>query len=310
MGELTNKLNLPQAFVDAVAADTYDPGSSDITVTQLISPPRMVALRGKHREEITEDASDRVWNLMGQITHGILERANKIDLAETRLYVDVLGWKVGGQFDSLILENAQLNDWKVTTVWKFSKKDAPPPREYVEQLNILAFILSQNNIKVNSLRIVAILRDWSKPEAKRNADYPQTNVLSVDIPFWEEEVTRKFIEERVRLHQEARKLVEGGKEPPLCTEEERWVKPTKYATKKKDAKRATKLYDTYEEAERNLGHGMIVEVREGENTRCLMYCAASKWCSFAAPLLEENSLEGIEFPQSSVGQARFEPPSQ
>lgn len=296
MSQITNRLGLPEAFVNAVKNDSYSPGSSDFTVTELIGPPRIGALKRKHRDEITEDASDRVWNLIGQVSHGILERSNTVDLVEKRFYTEILGSKIGGQFDSLILETATLSDYKVTTVWKFKADESgylKVPDEYTAQLNILAYILAKNGIKVNALKTVAILRDWSKPEARRNKDYPQTNVLNLDVPYWEEDDTRKYLEERVALHQSAQKLLASGIEPPICTPEERWLKPTKYATKKKDAKRATKLYDTYDEASRNCGPGMIVETRPGEDTRCLLYCPVAFACSHGKLLLNENSMEGI-----------------
>lgn len=292
MVKLLNRLNLPQAFVDAVANDDYSAGESDITVTALLSPPRQVALKRKHEAELVEDASDRVWNLVGQIGHGILERANRVDLVETRFYVNILGWKVGGKFDTLTLENAILSDYKFTTVWKFSKGEVP--LEYIQQLNMLAYILNENGVKVNGLRVIPILRDWSKPEAARSGEgYPKTNVLNLEVPYWEFSKTKAYMEERVRLHQEARTQVDAGQEPSLCTEEERWVKPTMYATKKVGAKRATKLFTTMKEAQDNLGGGMIVEVRKGEDVRCQMYCPVSQFCSHGKKYILENSTEGL-----------------
>ena len=82
--QITNKAGLPQAFVDAVKADDYDPGESDISVTSLIAPPRLVALRRANEAALTEDASERLWSLQGQIIHSLLERANVNDLVQER----------------------------------------------------------------------------------------------------------------------------------------------------------------------------------------------------------------------------------
>ena len=73
--KITNNHNLPQSVVSAVSNDPYDRGGSDYTCTELISPVRQVMLRHRHGDEITEDASDRVWSLLGQAVHHILERA-------------------------------------------------------------------------------------------------------------------------------------------------------------------------------------------------------------------------------------------
>jgi len=63
--KLTNKFNLPDPIVNAVQNQGYTPGSSDITVTQLIQPPLIRQLNKKHWDDIEEDASDRVWALFG-----------------------------------------------------------------------------------------------------------------------------------------------------------------------------------------------------------------------------------------------------
>src|SRR5215472_16798226 len=72
---LTNELNLPEPLVEAVRRDPYDRGDSDFTVSELVSPPRIVQLRRKHSGQFTEDASDRIFSLFGQAIHIILERS-------------------------------------------------------------------------------------------------------------------------------------------------------------------------------------------------------------------------------------------
>jgi len=59
VNKLTNKYNLPQTFYDAVKNDDYTKGDSNISVTELISPPRKIALEEKHAGEIEEDVSDK-----------------------------------------------------------------------------------------------------------------------------------------------------------------------------------------------------------------------------------------------------------
>src|SRR6266480_3301089 len=72
---LTNSLSLPQPLVEAVRADDYDRGECDYTTTQLIRPVRINSLLQKHRDQICEDVSDRIWTLFGQAIHTVLERA-------------------------------------------------------------------------------------------------------------------------------------------------------------------------------------------------------------------------------------------
>ena len=42
---LTNKHNLPEAIVAAIMNDSYTKGDADISVTELLSPPQLRALR-------------------------------------------------------------------------------------------------------------------------------------------------------------------------------------------------------------------------------------------------------------------------
>ena len=68
--KFTNKLGFPQAIADAVKNDPYSPGDSDITATQLISPPQQVALRKHCKDVIVEDVSDRVDSHAERYHHG------------------------------------------------------------------------------------------------------------------------------------------------------------------------------------------------------------------------------------------------
>jgi 2-iminoacetate synthase ThiH len=70
---------------------------------------------------------------------------------------------------------------------------------------------------------------------------------------------------------------------PPCSAEERWEKPTKYAVKKNGNKKAYKLLETLEEAERiagNMGKEYSIETRLGESTRCSEYCSCCDFCNF------------------------------
>lgn len=270
--KLTNRLNLPQPLVDAVKNDTYSRGEAAISVTSLLKPPRQLALETEHFDEIEEDASDRMWSLMGQVVHGILERADKTGIAERRLFVEVEGWKVSGQMDRYI--DGVLQDYKVVTVYKF--KDGGVPEEYEQQLNIYACLLRLNGHPVTGLQIVGILRDWSKLEARRDPEYPQTQVVVRDVPLWEPERAYQFMRERVILHQQARVKL------PMCSDTDRWAKAPKFALMKVGGKRAVKLYDSEAEARAHASidpKNLRVEVRPGESVRCAAYCAVAKFCT-------------------------------
>lgn len=287
---LTNKQNLPQPIVDAVLNDGYSRGDADISVTGLLAPPRKTALEDRHRDEMEEDASERIWSLLGQAIHTILERAASTGIAERRLSITVNGWKISGGMD-LYCKSGLLQDYKCVTVWKF--KNGEVPMEYEQQLNMYAEILRQNGEKVERLQIVGILRDWSKMEAQRDANYPQTQVVVRDVKMWPSDQARAFILERVVMHQAARIAL------PECDENERWQKPDMYAVMKPGGKRALKLYTSLDDAKAHVAGapGLTIVKRPGESTRCKSYCAASKFC---AQYQKETESESTD-PWASAG---------
>lgn len=192
---ITNNAELPAAIVNAVKNDPYNAGACDISVTRLIGPPQIRVLEREHADELTEDASDRIWSLIGQIGHGILERAALHDIAERRLFADIAGWRLSGQFDNLILfPDGTLQDYKFTSVWAVADGIKP---EWEAQLNILRWLLDQNGYPpVRRLHSVAILRDWSKGKAKQGQPYPPHQVKVLPVPLWTLDETCHYIIER------------------------------------------------------------------------------------------------------------------
>lgn len=287
--KITNKLNLPQPLVKAVTNDGYSKGDCDISVTSLLKPPQLLALEKRHEEEITEDVSDRIWSLLGQVVHGILERSDDTAITERRLYVDVLGWRVGGAMDRFVLKEGLLQDYKFTTVYKV--RDGIT-EEFAKQLNIYAHILRANGEKVNKLEIVAILRDWSKNQYKREgAPYPSNQVVILDVPIIDDKEVRQFIEERVKLHQAAIEEKDSTKLLP-CTKEERWAKDDVYAIMKEGGKRAVRLTASQAAANmvlEDLDKKHYVEYREGESIRCESYCSVKNFCAQYKQMKEKKN---------------------
>lgn len=295
---LTNRHNLPTPLVNAILNDPYNAGESDISVTRLIQPPQIKwLLRGR---EVTEDAVDRIWALLGQVMHTILERANPgTAVVEKRLFTKVRGWVVSGQFD--VLEGNVLTDYKFTTVYARGGKV-----EWVNQLNLLYALCRRNDVAIDRAQVIAIFRDWRPREALAH-DYPKTQVAVIPVPLWSPEKAEAYLEERVRIHQ--------LDNPPPCTDEERWAQPERWALmqgeqeqwalmqegrkravkvldEKQDlplkpgqywerregqpGKRAIRLFETKPEI--TLGRGQYWEHRPGAYRRCEGYCAAAPFC--------------------------------
>ncbi len=103
------------------------------------------------------------------------------------------------------------------------------------------------------------------------------------VILWDDSTTEAFIRERIKAH------IEGEENPPICTPEERWRKPDKWALMKKSGqKRALKLYDTERQAEAAKGAMHYIEPRPGEDVRCLFYCPVNKFCSYYQGLMSET----------------------
>ena len=270
--ELTNKYNLPGPIINAIKGfdHAYQKGRGDakISVTQLINPPLIKFLKEEHYDEIVEDASGRIWSIIGSAIHSILEHAGSAnDLTEERLAVTIDDVKISGQGD-LYEADGTLSDYKVTSVWSVKGYAKP---EWISQLNVLAYLYEEAGFKVSKLQIVAILRDWSKGMSKRGGDYPKCNVKVIPIERWSRDRALEYIKERIAIH--------TSDDVPECTSAEKWEKPTVYAVMKAGRKSAIKLYETREEAEKD-DRGTYIETRPGSCLRCEDYCSVNKWCPY------------------------------
>lgn len=298
--KITDHLGLPQPIVDAVKNDPYHKGEADFSVTELIQPPRLRSLYRKHHDEISEDASDRIWSLFGQLAHLVFERANTSTIAEERFFMDIevdgKTYKISGSMDVVIprgpLSEGLLQDYKYTTRYSLA---GDLKKEWIAQQNIYVHLLALHKYDIDRAEIVVIARDWSKRQArlKKTPDYPQKPVAIRRVPLWGKEKTIEYIKERIRLH------VAAEKHLPECDSEDRWQNESTYAVMKKGGKKAlsasekvfidgveTAIPLTKERAEeiaevkrkKNKKDTIYVEYRPGENKRCEDYCAVRNLC--------------------------------
>lgn len=275
---ITNVLGLPEAIVRAVTRDTYSKGRAEFSVTELMLPPRVRALRRRHRHEIVEDVADVLYRLIGQLGHLVLERAGKgsKDIVEKRFFASVAKHVISGQSDLVKSGDHWTGyDYKFTSIW--TVKDGPKP-EWIAQLNILRLLAKlDQKIEIPELSNVAIYRDWSKREARRDEAYPQHPVGVFPVPVWTYEETEAFVAARIALH------LAAAKELPECTPEERWAKPDSWRVLKTiDSKRAVKggvFTDQLEANKFAAKKGLIVVYAPAESIRCLDYCDVAPFCS-------------------------------
>lgn len=270
--KITNKLDLPQAIVDAVKNDEYSKGDADISVTSLIDSPRKKVLTEKHYEEIVEDASERIWTLYGQAIHTVLERANRTAIAERRLSMAIEGWIVSGGMDVYEESRGFLRDYKTTSIWQLIYGDGG---KWEKQLNCYAAILRHHGHPVERLQAIAILKDWSRTKAAEDASYPQSVIVTIDIPVWDNAIALKYMRERVILHKQAQISL------PDCTKEERWIRDEKWAVMKSGRKKAVKNCNNANDAKLladSLDNHYVVH-KPGSPQRCKFYCSVAQFCT-------------------------------
>lgn len=296
---LTNKLNLPQPFVDAATND-HEYTEGRYSVTELLGGTCEAILKRRHADDIEEDVSDRVWAILGTAVHEILRQAeaSESQIQENWLSVKLeglaSGYELSGIFDLYDDSTGTVTDYKTAGTIKWQKQDF---EDYRMQTLLYCWLLQQIGFAAWNGEIVMILRDWSKGKAKFDKDYPQKQVQRVSFHFSDKDMEEA--EEFVYMwfimvkHEEA--VPDDCLEP--CTPEQRWHKPDKWAVKKKGRKTAVRVYESEKDArvrameenkKADSNDLYYVEFREGEDTRCQSYCSVAQFCPYGRKFFQER----------------------
>ena len=298
----TNNHNLPPVVVDALTLDSYSKGESDLSISEMNDSVRIRLLRVKHHDEIVRDVTENAAIFQGNAIHAAMEKAaNKRDdcIAEERLFMThESGYIYSGAID-LQIENPDgtidVIDFKSTSVWTLILNDMKVKEEWVPQVNGYGHLVENNkDVTVRKLQIVVVLRDW-KSSKKEDSNYPAAPIMVLDVPMWSSDERENYINERIKVFQEAKFQHLATGKLPECTQEERWVRGEKWAVMKKGRKSAIRggLKSTEEEAIdllKSLDSKHYVEHRAGRNVRCEgNFCQVAEWCSQYQSILEENN---------------------
>ena len=284
--KLTNKFSIPQTFVNVLDRPTYSKGKANLSVTQLINSPKIVALTKKFDDELEQDVADMVWSIFGSAVHQILEHGKDDNhLVEERLHANLDGWKVSGAIDLQIVhpDGIDIRDYKTVSAWAVMNEKI----EWEHQLNIYAWLVeSIKKVPVKSLGIVAIVRDWSRREAAgTNLYYPKAPVREIPIKLWPMEDREAFVRSRIQAHSDCEFQLNTDGKLPDCTPQEMWEKPTRYAIIKTGNIRAKSVHDNLQDAQwaiqdikKENRRDYQIEVRPGSRTRCESFCPVSNYC--------------------------------
>ena len=277
--KVTNKLNMPAAFVNAVSVRRHnEPGC--FSATTLNKGCKEIILSDRHFDEITVDAADSVWAVWGTAVHALLESQPDNNFHEESFKVPVSNSFVTGQVDSYDMENGVINDWKTASVWKVQFNDF---KDWRAQGLTYAWLLQQSGLEVKKCRFVALLKDHSKTKAKTDSSYPQSPVFiyEFDVTAADLEETAARILAKVQEIESAYKLDDDAIEP--CSAEERWADGEKWAVMKNGRKTAVKVFDNQLDADAmagELGNSHYVEHRPAISRKCGDYCKCKEFCNF------------------------------
>lgn len=277
--KVTNNLNLPAAFVNAVSVERHNaPGC--YSATTLNKGAKEVVLTKRHFDEITVDAADSVWAVWGTAVHALMESQPDNNFHEERFAVPVSASKVTGQVDSYDLEHGVIYDWKTASVWKIKMQDFA---DWYRQGMTYAWLLLQQGLEVHHCVFVALLKDHSKSKAATEGDYPQSPVYTYQFDVNPEELRQhcEWIQRRIADIEAAELMSDDDIEP--CSMEERWADPDKFAVMKNGRKTAVRVFDDQQSADAmagEMGDAYYVEHRPAVSRKCEDYCPCREFCNF------------------------------
>lgn len=292
--KITNKLGLPDMLQRAVENE-YQYKDKRYSITSLLDPDRVIMLKRRYNDIIEQDVSECIWMLFGTVTHYALETG--IELKENEYVEEHLehtfdsGYTLSGIIDHVY---DYVDDYKTTSVWTVIY--GSNNEHWKKQLQMGAYLhYKEHGNWINKGRIIAILKDWNKNDAKYKSDYPDLPIKVIEFDLGTPEEIEEWIIDRFKQIEQLENMYD--EELPMCTDEERFNKGTKYAIKKKGNKTAMKVHDTLDGArehlinlERQYPGVYEIEERPGEDTKCLNYCSCCKMC----PYYKEKYLKKME----------------
>lgn len=262
------------------------------SITELQKPLRAAILSRRYPDKMDSSASVR--SFLGTSFHAIAKK--NIDettfddtklLSEYNLQTYVDDFKVTGTIDLFDIEdpeNAVIYDYKLTSVKSYIYQTNND--KYTEQLNGYKWMLRHaQGLNITKLIVIQIYFDWSYAESKKTKDYPDNEVVYLQLPVWSYDYADDYFNRKVRQFYMSYAM-EGL---PECSDTDMWKSEPKYAITKYNATKATKVCDTLEEAEqyfvdKNLPEDMYyIEQRLAEPKYCKYYCPARFIC-------QENNL--------------------
>jgi len=274
----------------------YSSGGADYSVTTLLNPPRIVHLEKRHLQKVTRYVKEQLGSFIGTAIHEYLERClNKVPdspyTCEERLAITIDDRVVSGAYD-IVAINSNLDedmyDLKTTSTWKaiFGDKD-----DWTAQQNMYRYLYwYHKKRKLRTIRVIGMFMDWSAREMQRyGGKYPREKSVEYSLPRWGVDKTYKYMQERVAIMKAEEDTPDD--ELPLCTYEDMWSKPDKFAVHAINRKNALRVCDTEDDANEWMSEyltkdtckhkiaQLYIECRPAVRTRCEHWCPCNTHCN-------------------------------
>jgi hypothetical protein len=273
----------------------YSSGGADYSVTTLLNPPRIVHLEKRHLHKIKRYVKEQLGSFIGTAIHEYMERClskvpNTPYTCEERLAITIDDRVVSGAYD-FVEDNPvapDMWDLKTTSTWKAIFGDK---FDWTAQQNMYRYLYwYHKKKKLKTIRIMAMFMDWSAREMQRyGGKYPREKAVEYSLARWGIDKTYKYMQERVAIMKAEEDTADD--DLPLCTYEDMWSKPDKYAVHAIKRKNALRVCDSEKDAEAWMSgyltkdsckhkiDQLYLECRPAVRTRCDSWCPCNVYCN-------------------------------
>jgi hypothetical protein len=288
----------------------YSSGGADYSVTTLLDPPRVVHLNKRHVHKVDLWVQDLMHSWTGTASHSYMEYClNKVldkrgkpkYRCEERNSVTMSNRLISGAYDVLWLERLSLWDMKNTSTWKAMFGDKLDWTAQQNMYRYLYWLKTKETMK--ELNIIGMFRDWSSANKMRyGKNYPNFPVVWYPLKRWSLEDTRDFMQERVDILKAEEDTPDDAL--PLCTYEDMWSKPDKWAVKADNRKNALRVADSRQDALdwiaaylskdscKHKAKQLSLECRPSVRTRCEHWCPINSYCNQYNDYLKALAVHG------------------
>jgi len=318
--KIINDLDMPDHAFRAICLrqGRLEPPKLDhIGVSTLMGAPLPRYLFARYWHQLEVKASETMNALQGQMGHLLFNRVETDTETEIHLEVEFEGTRILGIADYYDPHLQTLGDAKFKQVNAVTAGNIRGYDDLAKQLNIYCWMARKMGYDVRHLQGDIYINGWTVYKAYGDSAYPKAPYLKLSIPIWEDAFTANYVRKRLRVHDTAGirllQLIRSGEitrpesdlqkaldaamlEIPICTDEERFMQPMKYAVMKKDQKKASRVLDTSPEAIRWLhdqkdAAKMYITQRKGGYMNCLHYCQTRAWCPHNKTLDKNETVE-------------------